>query len=79
MPFSALSLLETLKVGEGDWLIQTAANGAVGKIMVGLAKARGVNLLNLVRREGAAEEMRDTAPNMSSPPKMRIGKAKRVS
>ncbi|HCQ58716.1 MAG TPA: alcohol dehydrogenase [Sulfitobacter sp.] len=60
MPFSALSLLETLKVGEGEWLIQTAANGAVGKIMVGLAKARGIKLLNLVRREGAAEEMRDT-------------------
>ena len=28
--------------------------------MVGLAKARGVNLLNLVRREGAAEELRET-------------------
>ena len=59
MPFSALSLLETLKVQKGDWLIQTAANGAVGKIMVGLAKARGINLLNLVRREEAAEELRE--------------------
>lgn len=58
MPFSALSLLETLKVGEGDWLIQTAANGAVGKIMAGLAKARGIHLLNLVRREEAAEALR---------------------
>ncbi|GAA6200814.1 zinc-binding dehydrogenase [Aquicoccus sp. SU-CL01552] len=58
MPFSALSLLETLKVGKGDWLIQTAANGAVGKIMAGLAKARGIHLLNLVRREEAAEELR---------------------
>ncbi|WP_424929054.1 zinc-binding dehydrogenase [Amaricoccus tamworthensis] len=59
MPFSALSLLETLKVGEGDWLIQTAANGAVGKIMAGLAKSRGIHLLNLVRRDGAADELRD--------------------
>ncbi|UYV39433.1 zinc-binding dehydrogenase [Rhodobacteraceae bacterium D3-12] len=58
MPFSALSLLETLKVGEGEWLIQTAANGAVGKIMAGLAKARGINIINLVRREEAAEELR---------------------
>jgi len=58
MPFSALSLLETLKVKEGDWLIQTAANGAVGKIMVGLAQARGVRLLNLVRRDEAADELR---------------------
>ncbi len=58
MPFSALSLLETLKVGKDEWLIQTAANGAVGKVMVGLAKARGVKLLNLVRREEAAEDLR---------------------
>ncbi|MFQ1701112.1 zinc-binding dehydrogenase [Loktanella agnita] len=57
MPFSAISLLETLKVREGQWLIQTAANGAVGKIMAGLAKARGIHLLNLVRREGAAKEL----------------------
>ena len=57
MPFSALSLLETLKVGKGEWLIQTAANGAVGKIMAGLAKARGIHLLNLVRRDEAANEL----------------------
>ena len=58
MPFSAISLLETLKVTEGQWLIQTAANGAVGKIMSGLAKARGIHLLNLVRRDAAADELR---------------------
>ncbi|WP_375689748.1 zinc-binding dehydrogenase [Pseudooceanicola sp. LIPI14-2-Ac024] len=58
MPFSALALLETLKAEKGDWIIQTASNGAVGRIMVGLAKARGINLLSLVRREEAAEELR---------------------
>ncbi|MGZ9811798.1 zinc-binding dehydrogenase [Pseudoroseicyclus sp. H15] len=58
MPFSALALLETLHAREGDWIVQTAANGAVGKIMVTLAKARGINLLNLVRRDEAAEEMK---------------------
>lgn len=57
MPFSAISLLESLKAGEGDWIIQTAANGAVGKIMVTLAKARGIKLLNLVRRPDAAAEL----------------------
>ncbi|WP_323766041.1 zinc-binding dehydrogenase [Marinovum sp.] len=57
MPFSAISLLETLKAGEGDWIIQTAANGAVGKIMVALARARGIHLLNLVRRPEAAAEL----------------------
>ncbi|MFD0982739.1 zinc-binding dehydrogenase [Tropicimonas aquimaris] len=58
MPFSALSLLETLRAKEGDWIVETAANGAVGKIMVSLAKARGIHLLNLVRRPEAAEELR---------------------
>lgn len=59
MPFSAISLLETLKAKKGDWIIQTAANGAVGKIMVTLAKARGIHLLNLVRRDGAVKELAD--------------------
>ncbi|PRY75013.1 NADPH:quinone reductase-like Zn-dependent oxidoreductase [Yoonia maritima] len=59
MPFSAISLLETLKATKGDWIIQTAANGAVGKIMNVLAKARGINLLNLVRRPQAAQELAD--------------------
>ena len=57
MPFSAISLLETLNVSEGDWIVQTAANGAVGKIMAVLAKARGLNLLNLVRRPEAIAEL----------------------
>ncbi len=57
MPFSAISLLESLDVSAGDWVVQTAANGAVGKIMAVLAKARGVNLLNLVRRDDAVAEL----------------------
>lgn len=59
MPFSALSLLETLKADKGDWIVQTAANGAVGKIMAGLAKARGIHLLNLVRRDEAVTELEE--------------------
>tara|TARA_R110000751_G_scaffold2344_4_gene12424 strand:- start:353 stop:1333 length:981 start_codon:yes stop_codon:yes gene_type:complete len=59
MPFSAISLLEMLQAKKGDWIVQTAANGAVGKIMVVLAKARGINLLNLVRREDAVTELTD--------------------
>ncbi|SOH92219.1 NADPH:quinone reductase [Monaibacterium marinum] len=57
MPFSAISLLETLQATKGDWIIQTASNGAVGKIMAVLAKARGINLLNLVRRPEAVAEL----------------------
>ncbi|MBT9382255.1 zinc-binding dehydrogenase [Pseudooceanicola sp. CBS1P-1] len=58
MPFSAITLLDMLKAQPGDWIVQTAANGAVGQIMIGLARARGIHLLNLVRREEAAEAMR---------------------
>ena len=57
MPFSAISLLETLTAKKGDWIIQTAANGAVGKIMTVLAKSRGINLVSLVRRPEAAAEL----------------------
>lgn len=57
MPFSAIALLETLNLQAGDWIVQTAANGAVGKIMAVLAKSRGLNLLNLVRRAEAVTEL----------------------
>jgi len=56
MPFSALSLLEMLRARKGDWIVQTAANGAVGKVTATLAKARGIRLLNLVRRSAAVAE-----------------------
>lgn len=59
MPFSAISLLDSLKAEKGDWVIQTAANGAVGRIMAVLAKERGINLVNLVRRDAAAKDLRD--------------------
>ncbi|HWS32968.1 MAG TPA: zinc-binding dehydrogenase [Actinoplanes sp.] len=56
MPFSALSLLDSLDLQEGDWLVQNAANGAVGRLVAQLAAPRGVNVVGLVRRqEGVAE------------------------
>jgi len=42
----------------GDWIGQTAANSAVGQYTVALAKLAGVKTLNVVRREEAAEEVR---------------------
>lgn len=57
MPLSALMLLEMLDVATGDWIAQNAANGAVGKALAMLARARGVNVLNLVRREEGVAEM----------------------
>lgn len=57
MPFSAITLLEFLDVGPGDWVVQTASNGAVGKILAVLARSRGINLVNLVRRGDAVTEL----------------------
>ncbi|MCC2029260.1 zinc-binding dehydrogenase [Microbacterium sp. YMB-B2] len=58
MPFSAISLLQFLDVAEGDWIVQNAANGAVGRMLAQLAAARGVNVLGLVRRRDGIDELR---------------------
>jgi NADPH2:quinone reductase len=60
MPLSALVLLDELRVEPGDWIVQNAAGGAVGKLVQSIAASRGVNVVNLVRRESAAEELRAT-------------------
>lgn len=38
-------------LNEGDWVIQTAANSAVGSAVVQLATVRGLRTVNIVRRE----------------------------
>jgi NADPH:quinone reductase-like Zn-dependent oxidoreductase len=57
MPFSAIALLDFLQLDEGDWMLQNAANGAVGRIVAQLAKTRGVNVIGLVRRSQAVEQL----------------------
>src|SRR5260370_13919671 len=42
----------------GDWIGQTAANSAMGQYISKLAKLAGVKTLNVVRREEAAEQVR---------------------
>lgn len=57
MPLSAASLLEYLDVSEGDWIVQNAANGAVGRLVAQLAASRGVRVLGLVRRAAGVDEL----------------------
>jgi NADPH2:quinone reductase len=57
MPFSALSLLDYLGVERGDWILQNAANGAVGRLLARLAVTRGVNVVGLVRRADAVDQL----------------------
>jgi NADPH:quinone reductase-like Zn-dependent oxidoreductase len=42
----------------GDWVGQTAANSAMGQYIIALAKLAGVKTMNVVRREEAAEQVR---------------------
>jgi NADPH:quinone reductase-like Zn-dependent oxidoreductase len=51
MPMSACILLEDLQLEPGDWMIQNAAAGAVGKVVNVLARERGIKVINLVRRK----------------------------
>ena len=57
MPLSAASLLEYLEVSEGDWIVQNAANGAVGRLVAQFAASRGVRVLGLVRRGAGVDEL----------------------
>lgn len=57
MPFSAISLLHSLDLKPGDWIVQNTANGAVGRMVAQIARARGVNVVGLVRRQSAVDEL----------------------
>lgn len=57
MPFSTIALLDWLDLKEGDWIIQNAANGAVGRMLAQLSPTRGINVLGLVRRDDGVEEL----------------------
>ena len=58
-PVTAYLLLNRyVSLMPGDWIGQTAANAAMGQYIIALAKLAGVKTLNLVRREEAAEQVR---------------------
>ncbi|MDT0181950.1 zinc-binding dehydrogenase [Microbacterium sp. ARD31] len=57
MPFSAISLIDFLDVKPGDWIVQNAANGAVGRMVAQMGRVRGLNILGLVRRSAAVTEL----------------------
>ena len=59
MPMSALLLIEFLNIESGQWIIQNAANGAVGESMAMLAPERNINTINLVRSKKSEQELID--------------------
>jgi trans-2-enoyl-CoA reductase len=56
---AALLLTEYVDLKEGDWIIQSAANSAVGGYLVQLARARGINVACVVRRESAIADLKE--------------------
>ena len=57
-PLSALLMLTSfVDLSEGDWLVHSAANSAVGGYIMQLAKQRGIKTINVVRREGLADDL----------------------
>jgi NADPH:quinone reductase-like Zn-dependent oxidoreductase len=57
MPLSAKMILFTLGLRRGDWLVQNAGNGAVGKLISRFGAEQGIEVLSLVRRNGATDEL----------------------
>ena len=57
-PTAALLLSEFVGLGPDGWVLQNAANSAVGLYLAQLAKYRGHRSVNVVRREGAVASVR---------------------
>jgi mitochondrial enoyl-[acyl-carrier protein] reductase / trans-2-enoyl-CoA reductase len=57
-PATALCMLrEFATLAPGDWILQNAANSAVGRCVIQLARYFGWRTVNVVRREELAEEL----------------------
>src|SRR5262245_57037626 len=57
-PTALLLLSDVVELKPGDWIVQNVANSAVGRLVIRLARARGVRTLNVVRRESLFGELK---------------------
>ena len=60
-PTASLLLSDVVALKEGDWVIQNAANSAVGGYVIAFAKMRGLRSVNIVRRESAVADVNSDA------------------
>ena len=56
---AAYGLVEDIAVPEGKWLLQTAAGSVLGRIVIALAKRKGIKTINVVRRSAQKQELLD--------------------
>jgi NADPH:quinone reductase-like Zn-dependent oxidoreductase len=57
-PTALLLLTDIVALKPGDWLIQNVANSAVGRLVIRLARARGIRTMNVVRRDALFAELK---------------------
>jgi NADPH:quinone reductase-like Zn-dependent oxidoreductase len=57
-PTARLMLSDFVDLKPGDWVIQNVANSAVGRLLIVLAKQRGLRTVNVVRRADLAAELK---------------------
>ena len=56
-PTALLMLSDFVELKPGDWVIQNVANSAVGRLLIVLARARGLRTVNVVRRDSLFAEL----------------------
>lgn len=57
-PTAQLMLSDFVDLEPGDWVIQNVANSAVGRLLIVLARQRGLRTVNVVRRADLAGELK---------------------
>ncbi len=58
-PTAYAMLTEFVNLKEGDWIVQNAANSAVGRYIIILAKKLGYKTVNIVRRKSLIAELKE--------------------
>jgi NADPH:quinone reductase-like Zn-dependent oxidoreductase len=64
-PTAYLMMTRYQQLTPGDWIIQNAANSAVGGYLICLAKAQGLRTINVVRRADLAVELRERGADVA--------------
>ncbi len=57
-PSAHFMLKDYVDLKPGDWIVQNAANSAVGRHVIRLARARGLHSVNIVRRDSLVAELK---------------------
>jgi len=57
-PSAHLMLSDYVDLNVGDWVVQNAANSAVGRHVIAFCKARGYRSINIVRRDSLVAELK---------------------